>query len=220
MKTSQKSRGEIMNAEHKIHSAALMLPKMSDAEFADLKADIQANGLLQPILRKQGYVIDGAHRLRACEELGIEPTYEEFSGDDIISEITSLNLFRRHLSADQRATLVVKMRRDQSAKAKRRDQNAQGRTREIVAAEAKVSERKARQAIDAVATAPPEIVDEIIAGKRPLRRRRKRKPFQVPVGSEPWRQDVVRRFTRFLDRWPVTQHQDVKKIIGAWIKEK
>jgi hypothetical protein len=55
-----------------------------DAEtFASLKADIEAHGLLRPILRHKGMVLDGRHRLRVCDELGIDP---EFIDDDELAE--------------------------------------------------------------------------------------------------------------------------------------
>ena len=57
----------------KIHPAAKALPDMTAEEFAALKADISTNGLLCPLERYEGSLIDGRHRLRACNELGIEP---------------------------------------------------------------------------------------------------------------------------------------------------
>ena len=35
--------------EYQIHELAYLFPKMSDDRFADLKADIEANGLLEPV---------------------------------------------------------------------------------------------------------------------------------------------------------------------------
>ncbi len=224
--------------KYNIHPAALMLPGMSHKEFEELIADISANGLLQPILRKQGVIVDGVHRLRACEALGIEPTFAEFIGTDIISEIASLNLFRRHLSDDQRVTLLAKMRGQtltdealvrqkahlrRGNESPRRDQSAPApaRTRELLAADARVSQRKAQQALDVVTNAP-EAVDEIIAGKRRLasaiKKRRRRTPF--PVGSEPGRQDVIKRLNRFLNHWPVAIHPEVKEVIRGFLIEK
>jgi hypothetical protein len=99
----------------KIHPAADWLPTLPDAEYEELKADIQARGQREPILVKDGHIIDGRHRYRACNELGIEPQTEEYvySEDgmipDIIAEIASRNLFRRNLTPQERADLVVKM---------------------------------------------------------------------------------------------------------------
>lgn len=45
--------------------------------FTELKRDIQTNGLLVPIILRQGKVLDGRHRLKACGELAIDVHAEE-----------------------------------------------------------------------------------------------------------------------------------------------
>jgi hypothetical protein len=98
-----------MKVDIKIHPAANFLPELSSAEFQELRDDIKARGLLEPILVKDGHVIDGRHRLRACEQLGIEPTLQEYEGTDCIAEIVSRNLLRRHLTAKERAEIAAKL---------------------------------------------------------------------------------------------------------------
>jgi ParB-like chromosome segregation protein Spo0J len=51
------------------HELANLLPMQSASEFANLKADIAANGLLQPIWLFEGRILDGRNRYRACREL-------------------------------------------------------------------------------------------------------------------------------------------------------
>ena len=49
-----------------------VMPPLADDDFAALKADIQANGVLIPVeVDEDGNVLDGHHRVRACNELGI-----------------------------------------------------------------------------------------------------------------------------------------------------
>jgi len=86
----------------KVHPAANLLPELPESEFADLKADIAARGLREAILRKEGLIIDGRHKLKACEQLSIEPFFQEYAGSDITAEILSRNILRRHLTATQR----------------------------------------------------------------------------------------------------------------------
>jgi N6-adenosine-specific RNA methylase IME4 len=77
-----------------------------------LKADIQENGLLEPIwLDGKERVIDGRHRLRACRELKIEPEFQrsDYDDDDIPGIVVGLNLRRRHLSESQRASVAAKL---------------------------------------------------------------------------------------------------------------
>lgn len=99
-----------MNA-YPLHPAAEIFPAMDDAALAALTADIAAHGQREPILMLEGQVIDGRHRLRACEELGIAPRVRELSVEDgdPIALVISLNLHRRHLTEAQRALAAARL---------------------------------------------------------------------------------------------------------------
>ena len=97
-------------ADMQLDELAGLFPLMSEAEFSALKNDIQANGQREPIWLRHGRVIDGKHRLRACEELGIEPAHREYQGGDPIAFVVSMNLHRRHLDHGQRAMLGDRIR--------------------------------------------------------------------------------------------------------------
>jgi ParB-like chromosome segregation protein Spo0J len=56
------------------------MPAMSDSEYQDLLADIKAYGLLITLYKDK--VLDGRNRLRACQEAGIEPSFNEYSGSN------------------------------------------------------------------------------------------------------------------------------------------
>jgi len=60
---------------YKIHPACEASPAMSDEEYAGLNASIEKCGLIQPILIFKGLILDGRHRQKACDELGIEAHY-------------------------------------------------------------------------------------------------------------------------------------------------
>jgi hypothetical protein len=108
-----------------IHPAADFLPPLSEAEFAELKSDIQKRGLREPILKSGDILLDGRHRYRACCELGIEPTFQEFdSNRDFIAEIFSRNVLRRHLSTSERAEIAAKLATTKHGGARRGDQAA------------------------------------------------------------------------------------------------
>lgn len=106
----------------KIHPAAKALPDMTAEEFAALKADISTNGLLCPLERYEGSLIDGRHRLRACNELGIEPDIVDVDlcGQSPAAYVWSLNGARRHLTASQRAAVAVDMLPQLKEEAKKR----------------------------------------------------------------------------------------------------
>ena len=193
-----------------IHPTANMLPQLSDAEYAELRDDIRTRGLLEPILRKDGHVVDGRHRLRACNELGIEPRFDEYEGADIVAEIFSRNILRRHLTADQRAALIVKLLGAKlSAEAKTRMKSgvaldpalksAQGgRTAEKIAAIAKVSRDTARKALRAHKDGAP-------ASKKQPR----------PKPQKTLAQVVSKKLERLVNYFPVTKHRAVRlEIIG------
>jgi len=66
-----------------VHPVADLFPMMTNEELDDLAADIKTNGLVHPIVvDKDGFLIDGRNRARACEIAGIEPTTVLFEGDD------------------------------------------------------------------------------------------------------------------------------------------
>jgi hypothetical protein len=95
----------------KIHPIAALFHEMTTTEQQDqLTEDIKANGLLHPIVRdRDGVILDGLTRLRACEIAGVEPRSEVFKGDDPIRFIVSANLKRRHLNESQRALIAAKL---------------------------------------------------------------------------------------------------------------
>jgi len=104
----------------KIHPLAEMIPAMSGEEFAELKADIEANGQAEPIVLYRGEILDGRHRSRACEELGLQPLIREYTGDQPAAYVLSLNVKRRNLTPSQRAAIVVEFLPQLEEEAKRR----------------------------------------------------------------------------------------------------
>jgi len=94
----------------KLHPLSELFPPMSTEEFADLKASIKENGQREPVLTLNGEVLDGRHRARACEELGIEVKIQELEkGVDPEKAVKIANLHRRHLTPGQRAMLAVSL---------------------------------------------------------------------------------------------------------------
>lgn len=86
------------------HPAADHFPMMTDQEYLALKEDIKTNGQLEPIIFWKGMLVDGRNRLKACEELNVEPKEVELADEtDPIAYVLSHNLHRRHLTTSQRA---------------------------------------------------------------------------------------------------------------------
>ena len=61
-----------MNQHLEPHPAARIFPPMPEPMFRDLVADIREHGQREPITVLKNQILDGCHRYRACEELGIE----------------------------------------------------------------------------------------------------------------------------------------------------
>ena len=113
-----------------IHPLADMVPAMTEEEYQALRADIQQHGLLEPITTYEGKILDGRHRYRACQEIGIEARTVAYEGDSPARYVASLNIHRRHLSISQRAALGVDLLPYYEAEAKARQSEGQERGRD------------------------------------------------------------------------------------------
>lgn len=95
----------------KHHPYSDIFPTLKASDYAALKADIAANGLLKPILTYRDEVIDGRHRERACEELGLPPRYEPIDAPtdiEALKMVVANNMFRRRLGKIERAFAAEK----------------------------------------------------------------------------------------------------------------
>jgi hypothetical protein len=103
------------------HPLADLFPLMEGEEFAALVADIKANGLLEDIVLYEGKVLDGRNRYRACLTAGIVP--RSYNCDHFVTDpaahVISANIYRRHLTADQRRGLIHKLLAAQPEKSDR-----------------------------------------------------------------------------------------------------
>lgn len=95
----------------KSHPVADEYALLSENEYRDLVEDIRKRGLLIPIVvDTEGSIIDGRHRWRACEEIGIKCRKVTFVGTDEEkrAHAKSLNVYRRHLTESQRGMAAAK----------------------------------------------------------------------------------------------------------------
>lgn len=98
-------------ARIEFHPAANIFPMMTGSEFEALKTNIEQNGLIQPIYLFNNQIIDGRNRYLACLEMGVQPVFRDYEGDekDLLAFVISLNLQRRHLNTSQKACLAVEL---------------------------------------------------------------------------------------------------------------
>lgn len=101
-----------------------VLPRLSDDDYAALKADIALRGVLVPVeYDDSGNVLDGHHRILACGELGITDwprvVREGMSEEEKRLHARQLNLARRHLDRAQKRDLIAAQLKDTPKKSNR-----------------------------------------------------------------------------------------------------
>lgn len=104
-----------------IHPAAQLFPLIEGDAFDELVADIKVNGLREAVwINRDGVLLDGRNRIRACQKAGVKPAFRQYDGLDEVGFIVSLNLKRRQLSKSQAAMLAVDILPMYEAEAKKR----------------------------------------------------------------------------------------------------
>jgi len=83
---------------------------LTNGEYQRLKDDIAKHGLIQPIVLHEGKVLDGRNRYRACRELGVQPRFVNYDGQQSPVEYAwSINAARRHQTPSQLAAVAAEM---------------------------------------------------------------------------------------------------------------
>ncbi|HVA89210.1 MAG TPA: hypothetical protein VNL71_05160, partial [Chloroflexota bacterium] len=90
-----------------VHPLAELIPPMSGEEFTELREDIKANGLAKAITLYEGKILDGRHRAKVCDELGIKPSTTAYEGDSPVALVWSLNAVGRSFSPSQKAMVAA-----------------------------------------------------------------------------------------------------------------
>lgn len=112
-----------------VHPAAELFPLIEGDEYDQLVADVETNGLLEPVwVMSDGALLDGRNRVRACVKTNTPIQTRTYEGSDPVGFVVSLNLKRRHLTTGQRAMLALTLEPMLSADAKQR----QGQRNDLV----------------------------------------------------------------------------------------
>ncbi|CAB5555535.1 ParB/RepB/Spo0J family partition protein [Stutzerimonas stutzeri] len=98
-----------MATAYPYHPYSNIFPLISGEEYVALREDIKASGQREPIVLHEGMILDGRNRYRCCNELGIEPVFEQYTGSDPLHYVLSLNLYRRQLSTAQKALIAAEL---------------------------------------------------------------------------------------------------------------
>ena len=108
--------------------------------------------------------LDGRNRYRACEELGIEPDWEMYEGDDPVAYVISANLKRWHLSTSQRAMIAEKLANLQEGRPEK-TAGSQAVSQSDAAKKLKVSRDSVQKAKKVRAEAEPEVIEAVEKGE-------------------------------------------------------
>lgn len=97
--------------EYDFHPFSEVFPLLHGKDFADLVADIKANGLREPVWTYEGKILDGRNRYLACEHAGLKAKFRAFKGNEAeaLAFVVSANVHRRHLTESQRAMAAAKI---------------------------------------------------------------------------------------------------------------
>lgn len=157
-----------MNLE--LHPLANIIPEASPEDFAALVTSIKDVGQLEPIRTWQGRVIDGRHRLKACEQLSIEPVLREVRPDEVdggtdaalLAYVLALNINRRHATTSQRAIAAAKIAT--AGEGRPKTSSIDGVSRERAAALFNVGTATLDRARQLIAEADGRVVDLVARG--------------------------------------------------------
>jgi len=188
------------------HPVADLFPLLEGEEFDELKADIAANGLLEPIwIHPDGSILDGRNRHRACIEIETRPGFRTWdNGGSLVSFVTSMNLHRRHLSYDQRVGIALKLEPAFAEEARGRmlagtpvPKSAQGRAVVKAAEQTNVGTTAVKE-MKAIQHEQPDIADQLIEGKTTVRKERKKQ-------NDRKKREAVKTYTQQVATSPVLQ---------------
>jgi len=168
------------------HELANIFPMLGDEELAELCADIEKNGLTEPITVYEGKILDGRNRATACQRLGIEPDTIEYTSGDPVAFVLSKNLHRRHLTESQRAMVAEKLanlpphrpvKKNKSANLPTYPPNTENKpvatqggaiSQPVAAKMLNVSERQVRNAAKLRREASPEVIEQVERGEKTI----------------------------------------------------
>ena len=94
------------------HPLSAIFPALPDDELKALAADIKAHGLRSQIVLYKGEVLDGWHRYRACEMVGVKPRTIDYNGSETLKEAV-----KEGVIAIDKAAEIAKLPKEKQAKA-------------------------------------------------------------------------------------------------------
>lgn len=147
-----------------IHPIADIFPMLSDDQLCDLSLNIATHGLLEPIVKYEGKILDGRCRFQACKLADVEPRFAEYDGEDPYGIVLGRNLHRRHLNNAQRAMIAARA----ASLVLGGNQYSDGLPIGGAAKILNISPRSISRAKEILRDGIPELVEAVERGKRAL----------------------------------------------------
>ena len=151
---------------YEFHPLANIFPLIEGQAYQDLMADILKYGVREPIWLYEGKILDGRNRYRAATAMRVEFETSEYTGDNPVAFVVSLNLHRRHLNESQRGMVAAKLETLKHGDNQHTtgDANLHVLTRSDAADMLNVSPRTVAAASKVQAEAPTEVIHAVEAG--------------------------------------------------------
>lgn len=94
------------------HEFANLFPMMDGAQWGNFLADVEANGVQEPVWLFEGKILDGRNRAKAAHLCEQSFDTKLFTGnrEEALLFVVSRNLHRRHLDESQRAMIGAKLK--------------------------------------------------------------------------------------------------------------
>ena len=137
-----------------------LIPALSAEEYAQLEANILEEGIREPIITWNGFIIDGHNRFSIAQRFDVEyrTTSKHFANEESVKEWMILNQFgRRNLSNYQRSVLALELEEVFSKKAKEN----QGKRTDIVQISAPSNTGKTRDKLSKVASVSHDTISKV-----------------------------------------------------------
>ena len=198
---------------------------MTKEDFSDLKSDIKARGVVNPVILVGDKILDGRNRMAACVELGIECPTTQYKGTDPVGYVIAQNILRRNLTDEQRVALVAKLRGVElsaEAKTSQKDKKARGSVGARIAKEAKVSGHKGRAAAE-ILRDDPTMLEEVVAGREKLSSAKKKAAAKagkttVKKKVQALEERVRVKFVRFMESFTPQEYPKVRELVRGYVK--
>lgn len=154
-----------------------VMPDLTAEEYAELKSDIAARGVMVPIeFDEHGNVLDGHHRLRVCSELGIKEYPKVIRAGMTEAEkrthARKLNMARRQLNREQKQALTREQLKETPEKSDRQIAAELGVSQPTVSAQRKKMEENGELI---------KVISSVGADGKTRPRQVERKPAPKPV---------------------------------------